>query len=40
MRKNKSSKNWIIQQHRDPYFKEAKHSGLDQGQHINLIELE
>ena len=24
MRKNKSSKNWIIQQHRDPYFKEEQ----------------
>ena len=40
MRKNKSSKNWIIQQHRDPYFKEAKHSGYRSRSAYKLIELE
>ena len=40
MRKNKSSKNWIIQQHRDPYFKEAKHSGFRSRSAYKLIELE
>ena len=40
MRKNKSSKNWIIKQHRDPYFKEAKHSGYRSRSAYKLIELE
>ena len=40
MRKNKSSKNWIIQQHRDPYFKEAKHSGFRSRSAYKLLELE
>ena len=40
MKKNKSSKNWIIQQHRDPYFKEAKHSGFRSRSAYKLIELE
>ncbi len=40
MRKNKSSKNWIIQQHRDPFFKEAKHSGFRSRSAYKLIELE
>ena len=40
MRKNKSSKSWIIQQHRDPYFKEAKHSGFRSRSAYKLIELE
>ena len=40
MRKNKTSKNWIIQQHRDPYFKEAKHSGFRSRSAYKLLELE
>ena len=40
MRKNKSSKSWIIQQHRDPYFKEAKHSGFRSRSAYKLLELE
>ena len=40
MKKNKSSKNWIIQQHRDIYFKEAKNSGLRSRSAFKLVELE
>ena len=39
MRKNKSSKNWIIQQHRDQYFKQAKSSGLRSRSAYKLLEL-
>lgn len=39
MKKNKSSKNWIINQHRDLYFKEAKHSGLRSRSAFKLLEL-
>ena len=39
MRKNKSSKNWIINQHRDQYFKEAKHSGYRSRSAFKLLEL-
>ena len=39
MKKNKSSKNWIINQHRDQYFKEAKSSGLRSRSAFKLIEL-
>ncbi len=39
MKKNKSSKNWIIQQHRDQYFKEAKSSGFRSRSAYKLLEL-
>ena len=39
MRKNKSSKSWIIQQHRDKYFKEAKSSGYRSRSAYKLLEL-
>ena len=39
MRKNKSSKSWIIQQHRDQYFKEAKSSGFRSRSAYKLLEL-
>ena len=39
MKKNKSSKNWIINQHRDQFFKEAKHSGLRSRSAFKLLEL-
>jgi len=40
MKKNKSSKNWIIQQHRDLFFKEAKSSGLRSRSAYKLIDLD
>ena len=40
MRKNKSSKNWIIQQHRDQYFKQAKSSGFRSRSAYKLLELD
>ena len=39
MKKNKSSKNWIIKQHRDQYFKQAKSSGLRSRSAFKLLEL-
>ena len=39
MRKNKSSKDWIIQQHRDQYFKQAKSSGYRSRSAYKLLEL-
>ena len=39
MKKNRSSKNWIIQQHRDQYFKEAKSSGFRSRSAYKLLEL-
>ena len=39
MRKNKSSKNWIIKQHRDQYFKQAKSSGFRSRSAYKLLEL-
>ena len=39
MKKNKSSKSWIIQQHRDQYFKEAKSSGFRSRSAYKLLEL-
>ena len=39
MKKNKSSKNWIINQHRDPYFKQAKSSGFRSRSAYKLLEL-
>ena len=40
MKKNKSSKNWIIQQHRDQYFKQAKSSGFRSRSAYKLLELD
>ena len=39
MKKNKSSKSWVIQQHRDQFFKQAKNSGLRSRSAYKLIEL-
>ena len=39
MKKNKSSKNWIIKQHRDKYFKLSKVSGYRSRSAFKLIEL-
>ena len=39
MKKNKSSKNWVIQQHRDQYFKQAKSSGFRSRSAYKLLEL-
>ena len=39
MKKNKSSKNWIINQHRDPYFKKAKIEGYRSRAAFKLIEI-
>ena len=39
MRKNKSSKSWIIQQHRDQFFKQAKSSGYRSRSAYKLLEL-
>ncbi len=39
MRKNKSSKDWIIQQHRDQYFKQAKSAGFRSRSAYKLLEL-
>ncbi len=39
MKKNKSSKNWIIKQHRDQYFKQAKSSGYRSRSAYKLLEL-
>ena len=40
MKKNKSSKNWIIHQHRDQYFKESKSSGFRSRSAYKLLELD
>ena len=39
MKKNKSSKNWIINQHRDQYFKNAKIEGYRSRAAFKLIEI-
>ena len=39
MKKNKRSKNWVIQQHRDQYFKLAKSSGYRSRSAFKLLEL-
>jgi len=39
MKKNRSSKNWIIKQHRDQYFKHAKSSGFRSRSAYKLLEL-
>ena len=39
MKKNKSSKNWIIKQHRDQYFKQSKSSGFRSRSAYKLLEL-
>ena len=39
MKKNKSSKSWIIQQHRDQYFKQARSSGFRSRSAYKLLEL-
>ncbi len=39
MKKNKSSKNWIIKQHRDEFFKQAKSSGYRSRSAFKLLEI-
>ena len=39
MKKNKVSKNWIIKQHRDLYFKESKIKGYKSRSAFKLIEM-
>ena len=39
MKKNKSSRNWIINQHRDQYFKKSKILGYRSRSAFKLIEL-
>ena len=39
MKKNKSSKNWIINQHRDEYFKQSKSLGYRSRAAFKLLEL-
>jgi 23S rRNA (uridine2552-2'-O)-methyltransferase len=40
LKKNKTSKNWIIKQHRDPYFKKSKIEGYRSRSAYKLIEIE
>ena len=40
MKKNKISKNWIIKQHRDPYFKQSKIEGYRSRSAYKLLEIE
>ena len=39
MKKNKISKNWIIKQHRDPFFKQSKIQGYRSRSAFKLIEM-
>ena len=39
MKKNKISKNWIIKQHRDPFFKQSKIQGYRSRSAFKLIEI-
>ena len=39
MKKNKTSKNWIIKQHRDPFFKLSKIKGFGSRSSFKLIEM-
>ena len=40
MKKNKTSKNWIIKQHRDPYFKKSRMEGYRSRSAYKLLEME
>ena len=40
MKKNKISKNWIIKQHRDPYFKKSRIEGYRSRSAYKLLEIE
>ena len=40
MKKNKISKNWIIKQHRDPYFKRSRIEGFRSRSAYKLLEIE
>ena len=40
MKKNKISKNWIIKQHKDPYFKKSKIEGYRSRSAYKLLEIE
>ena len=39
MKKNKISKNWIIKQHRDPFFRQSKIQGYRSRSAFKLIEM-
>ena len=39
MKKNKSSKNWLIKKHRDPFFKQSKIQGYRSRSSFKLIEM-
>ena len=39
MKKNKISKNWIIKQHRDPFFKQSKIQGYKSRSAFKLVEM-
>ena len=39
MKKNKTSKNWIIKQHRDPFFRQSKIQGYRSRSAFKLIEM-
>ena len=39
MKKNKTSKNWIIKQHRDQFFKKSKIQGYRSRSAFKLIEM-
>ena len=39
MKKNKISKNWIIKQHRDPYFKKSRTEGFRSRSAYKLLEI-
>ena len=40
MKKNKSSKNWLIKKHRDPFFKQSKIQGYRSRSSFKLIEMD
>ena len=40
MKKNKSSKNWLIKKHRDPFFKQSKIQGYRSRSAFKLIEMD
>ena len=39
MKKNKSSKNWIVKQHKDKFFKNAKTQGFRSRSAFKLLEI-
>jgi len=39
LKKNKISKNWLIKQHKDPFFKQSKIQGYRSRSAFKLIEM-